>query len=58
MNNVYEPDRSYVKVLLADDAAVIRNAVSRLLESEPVIKLVGVAENFSQTLQMAASLKA
>lgn len=57
MNDVYEPDRSYVKVLLADDAAVIRNAVSRLLESEPVIKLVGVAENFSQTLQMAASLR-
>ena len=44
-------------MLLADDAAVIRNAVSRLLESEPVIKLVGVAENFSQTLQMAASLR-
>jgi chemotaxis response regulator CheB len=55
--NVYEPDRTYVKVLLADDAAIIRNAVSRLLESEPAIKLVGVAENFSQTLQMAASLR-
>jgi chemotaxis response regulator CheB len=57
MNNVYESDRAYVKVLLADDAAVIRNAVSRLLEAEPTIKLVGVAENFSQTLQMATSLR-
>jgi chemotaxis response regulator CheB len=57
MNNVYESDRSYVKVLLADDAAVIRNCVSRLLESEPAIKLMGTAENFSQTLQMAASLR-
>ena len=52
-----EPDRTYVNVLLADDAAVIRSAVSRLLEAEPAIKLVGVAENFSQTLQMAASLR-
>jgi chemotaxis response regulator CheB len=57
MNNVYESGRSYVKVLLADDAAVIRNAVSRLLEAEPAIKLIGIAENFSQTLQMAASLR-
>jgi PleD family two-component response regulator len=55
--SVFEPDRTYVKVLLADDAAVIRSAVSRLLEAEPAIKLVGVAENFSQTLQMAASLR-
>jgi two-component system, chemotaxis family, protein-glutamate methylesterase/glutaminase len=53
----FEPDRTYVKVLLADDAAIIRNAISRLLEAEPAIKLVGVAENFSQTLQMAASLR-
>jgi CheY-like chemotaxis protein len=45
------------RVLLADDAEVIRNAVSRLLEAEPTIKVVGVAENFSQTLQMAASLR-
>jgi chemotaxis response regulator CheB len=55
--SVFEPDRTYVKVLLADDAAVIRSAVSRLLEAEPGIKLVGVAENFSQTLRMAASLR-
>jgi chemotaxis response regulator CheB len=57
MNNVYESDRVYVKVLVADDAVIIRNAVSRLLEAEPAIKVVGVAETFSQTLQMAASLR-
>jgi chemotaxis response regulator CheB len=57
MNNVYESEQSFVKVLVADDAAIIRNAVSRLLEAEPTIKVVGVAENFSQTLQMAASLR-
>jgi chemotaxis response regulator CheB len=57
MNGVYESNPKFVQVLLADDAAVIRNSVSRLLESEPAIKLMGVAENFSQTLQMAASLR-
>jgi chemotaxis response regulator CheB len=55
--HVFEPDRTYVNVVLADDAAIIRSAVSRLLEAEPAIKLVGVAENFSQTLQLAASLR-
>jgi chemotaxis response regulator CheB len=55
MNN--DSNRNCVKVLLADDAAVIRTSVSRLLEAEPAIKLMGVAETFSQTLQMAASMK-
>lgn len=43
--------------LLADDAAIIRAAVRRLLEAEPSIKVVGVAESFSQTIGMASSLK-
>jgi chemotaxis response regulator CheB len=52
-----ESNQAQVRVLLADDAAIIRNAVSRLLESEPNIKLVGAAETFSQTIEMATSLK-
>ena len=57
MNDSKESNQVQVRVLLADDAAIIRNVVSRLLESEPGIKLVGVAGNFSQTIEMAASLK-
>ena len=57
MNDSKESNQAQVRVLLADDAAIIRNAVSRLLESEPGIKLVGVAETFSQTIAMASSLK-
>ena len=57
MNDLAESNQPPVRVLLADDAAIIRNVVSRLLESEPGIKLVGVAENFSQTIEMATSLK-
>jgi len=57
VNDSKESNQVQVRVLLADDAAIIRNVVSRLLESEPGIKLVGVAGNFSQTIEMAASLK-
>lgn len=57
MNGVYEPRQDPVQVLLADDAAVIRQAVGRLLEAEPSIKLLGTAENMSQTLQMAVTLR-
>jgi chemotaxis response regulator CheB len=57
VNDSKESNQPQVRVLLADDAAIIRNAVSRLLESEPSIKLVGVAESFSQTIEMATSLK-
>jgi chemotaxis response regulator CheB len=57
VNDSKESNQPQVRVLLADDAAIIRNAVGRLLESEPSIKLVGVAESFSQTIEMATSLK-
>jgi chemotaxis response regulator CheB len=57
VNDSKESNQAQVRVLLADDAAIIRNAVSRLLESEPSIKLVGIAETFSQTIEMASSLK-
>jgi DNA-binding NarL/FixJ family response regulator len=57
MSDRCESNDNYVKVLLADDAAVIRSAVSRLLESEPTIKLVGVAETFSETIEMVATLR-
>jgi chemotaxis response regulator CheB len=46
-----------VGVLLADDSAAIRRAVTRLLESEPAIKLLAEAETISQTIQLAAALK-
>lgn len=45
-----------VKVLLADDAAVIRNAVRRLLIEREDISLVGEAATFSETIQKANEL--
>jgi chemotaxis response regulator CheB len=44
-------------VLLADDAAIIRRSVVRLLEEESRVKVLGEAENFSQTISLAMALK-
>jgi two-component system response regulator DevR len=46
-----------VRVLIADDAEVIRKAIRDLLASEPTIEVCGEAITFSQTLDSAASLK-
>jgi DNA-binding NarL/FixJ family response regulator len=41
-----------IKVLLADDTAVMRNAIRTLLGGEPEIELVAEAENFAESLSM------
>jgi chemotaxis response regulator CheB len=46
-----------VRLLIADDAAVIRNAIKRLLVDQPSIELLGEAENFKQAISMATALK-
>ena len=46
-----------ITVLLADDTASIRKVVLGFLQWESSIKVVGAAENFSQTIEMATALK-
>jgi DNA-binding NarL/FixJ family response regulator len=46
-----------VRVLIADDAEVIRRAIRGLLACEPTIEVCGEAESFSQTLYLAATLQ-
>src|ERR1700681_1060131 len=46
-----------ITVLLADDTASIRKVVLGFLHWESSIKVVGAAENFSQTIEMATDLK-
>jgi two-component system response regulator NreC len=46
-----------IKVLLADDAQVMRRAIRLLLESHSQVELVGEATDFAQTIQMAKDLK-
>lgn len=46
-----------LRVLLADSSDVMRLAIVRVLKEEPLIKLVGEATNFAETLQLSAALK-
>jgi DNA-binding NarL/FixJ family response regulator len=46
-----------ITVLLADDTAVMRKAIRRLLESEPGIEIIGETADFAQTIKMTTDLK-
>jgi DNA-binding NarL/FixJ family response regulator len=48
---------SPVRVLLADDAEIIRRGVKTLQEVEPTIRIVGEAAKFTELLSMATELK-
>jgi DNA-binding NarL/FixJ family response regulator len=45
-----------IRVLIADDSAIIRKAVRRLLESEPEIEILGEAVNLPQMLELRSKL--
>jgi DNA-binding NarL/FixJ family response regulator len=46
-----------VRVLIADDAEVIRKAIRDILACETTIEVCGEAKTLSQTLDLATSLK-
>ncbi len=46
-----------IKVLLADDTALMRKAIRRLLGEEPEIELIGEAQNFAESLSMTRTFK-
>jgi DNA-binding NarL/FixJ family response regulator len=46
-----------IRVLIAADVEVIREAIRNLLACEPTIEVCGEARSFSQTLDLATSLK-
>lgn len=45
-----------IRVLVADDSAFMRTALTRMIESDAQLKVVGAAHNGVETLQMAAAL--
>ncbi len=47
-----------IRILIADDHAVVRSGVRALLQSDPGLEVVGEAGDGVETLQLAASLKA
>ena len=44
-------------MLLADDAEIIRNVLTRMLGTQPEIRILGEARTFAETLKMTARLK-
>jgi len=46
-----------VRVLVADDSKLMREALLHLLKSDPEIHLVGQAASFGQTLQLANEVR-
>ncbi len=46
-----------IKILIADDNQVMRNAIRKLLVEEPLIKIVGEASTFQETAQAVAAAK-
>lgn len=50
-------DQNIIHVLLADDHAVVRNGLARLLQMQPDIEVVGQAADGLQVVQMALKLK-
>jgi DNA-binding NarL/FixJ family response regulator len=45
------------RVLLADDATVMRRLIRELLQARPEIEVVGEAGDFAETMRMASDLK-
>jgi CheY-like chemotaxis protein len=45
-----------VAVLIADDREILRNAIRKVLDLDPNIKIVGEAENFPQTVTLTREL--
>jgi len=46
-----------IKVLLADDSEIMREAIKKLLEDEPRIHIVGEASSFPAAMQLVADFK-
>ena len=46
-----------IKVLLADDSEIMREAIKKLLKDEPRIHIVGEASSFGAAMQLVADLK-
>ena len=46
-----------IKVLLADDSEIMREAIKKLLVDEPRIRIVGEASSFGAAMQLTAEVK-
>jgi two-component system chemotaxis response regulator CheB len=52
----HQPTNSQIRVLIVDDSAFMRTALSRMIASDPEISVVGTASSGSEALQRVPSL--
>ena len=57
MSEIASPSRPEVRVLIVDDSVVVREILKRMLESDPGIRVVGMAANGSEAIELTAQLK-
>ena len=55
--NANEATTSEIRVLVADDSAVMRTALSRMLESCPMVRVCGTAKNGLETVEKTKLLR-
>lgn len=51
------PPQPEVRVLIVDDSAVVRDVLKRMLESDPAIKVVGMAADGGEAVELTAQLR-
>ena len=47
-----------IKMLLADDSAIVRQAIARVLTHDPELELIAESSCFSQTIELAHTMQA
>ncbi len=57
MNASAEKAQPEIRVLIADDSAVMRTALSRMIESSPTVRVCGTARNGLETVEKIKLLK-
>jgi two-component system, chemotaxis family, protein-glutamate methylesterase/glutaminase len=51
------PARAGVRVLIVDDSVVVRHVLKRLLESDPEIRVIGMAADGGEAVELTAQLR-
>ena len=51
------PPRPEVRVLIVDDSVVVREILKQMLESDPGIRVIGMAANGGEAVELTARLK-
>ncbi len=57
MPEIVAPGQPEVRVLVVDDSVVVREILKRMLESDPAIKVVGMAADGGEAVELTAQLR-